>query len=324
MDQLAIAREHLAHGRTQQAMAALDAAIRAGDAAAAYEVAIWYLRGDFIPRDLSRARAYLRRAVEIGHADSALLEVALVATGSGDLPDWRRALALLRVAATADPVAAHHLALIEAMQLDDDGNPAQAIHPEVLSGSPYIARFPRVLSGDECEHIAQIANPTMAPSLVVDPATGRNVAHPIRSSDGTVIGPTRETLVIGAINRRIARLTGTHVEQGEPLSILRYAPGQQYRPHFDSLPATRNQRTMTAITYLNDGFTGGETRFDRVDITVRPGAGDLLLFQNVTADGRPDQATRHAGLPVRSGVKWIATRWIREHRYDPWTYREGQ
>jgi prolyl 4-hydroxylase len=324
MDQLAIAQAHLAHGRTEQAVAILETAMRSGDAVAATELAVWHLRGDAIARDLSRARTYLRRAVEIGHADSALLEIALIASGSGDVPDWRKALSLLREAAASDPVAAHHLTLIKAMRVDGEGSPIQSIQPEVLSRSPYIARFPRALSKDECEHIAQIASPTMAPSLVVDPATGRNAAHPIRSSDGTVIGPTRETLVIGALNRRLARLSGTSVEQGEPLSILRYGPGQEYRPHVDSLPTTHNQRIITAITYLNDGFAGGETRFDGLDLTIRPSAGDVLLFHNVTADGRVDPATRHAGLPVRSGVKWIATRWIRQHRYDPWTYREGQ
>ena len=53
-------------------------------------------------------------------------------------------------------------------------------------------------------------------------------------------------------------------------------------------------------------------------ITVTPRGGDALLFFNTLADGRADPATRHAGLPVRSGAKWLATRWIRARPLDPW------
>jgi prolyl 4-hydroxylase len=44
-----------------------------------------------------------------------------------------------------------------------------------------------------------------------------------------------------------------------------------------------------------------------------------LMFENVAADGRPDRRSRHAGRPVLSGTKWLATRWIRSAPYDPWT-----
>jgi prolyl 4-hydroxylase len=159
--------------------------------------------------------------------------------------------------------------------------------------------------------------------MVADPSTGRNIVNPIRTSDGTVIGPAQETLVIAALNRRLAALTGTRVEQGEPLSVLRYAPGQEYRAHVDTLPGAANQRIATAITYLNDGFDGGETLFFVNRLVVKPKAGDVLVFRNLLANGTPDNATRHAGLPVRRGTKWIATRWIRQESYDPWTYREG-
>ena len=100
--------------------------------------------------------------------------------------------------------------------------------------------------------------------------------------------------------------------------MLRYRPGQQYRPHIDALPGVANQRQLTAILFCNDGFAGGETRFPRLDLTVRAREGDLLLFANVQADGTSDARSEHAGLPVIEGEKWIATRWIRQQRYHPW------
>ncbi len=71
------------------------------------------------------------------------------------------------------------------------------------------------------------------------------------------------------------------------------------------------------IVYLNDGYRGGETIFPKLNIKVVPKAGDALLFDNVV-DGKVDQRSLHAGLPVEVGTKWIATRWIRRDPFDPW------
>src|SRR3569623_3415733 len=117
---------------------------------------------------------------------------------------------------------------------------------ESLSQSPTILRFPGALSEAERMHIAGVAHADLQPAVVVDPNSGLNVAHPIRSSFGTALGPAQEDLVIIALNRRIAAMTGTAVENGEPLQVLRYTPGQQYSLHSDALPGAANQRTVTA------------------------------------------------------------------------------
>jgi prolyl 4-hydroxylase len=252
-----------------------------------------------------------------------LLEVALAASGGGAPPDWIRAIALLRKAAINDSLAAEHLSLLDKMDLDEMGYPRTSAEGEQLSEQPFVQRFPAVFSAQECLHIAKLVNDRLEPAMVADPRTGRNIFNPIRTSDGTVIGPAQETLVIAALNRRLAALTGTRVEQGEPLSILRYTPGQEYRAHVDTLPGAVNQRVATAIAYLNDGFDGGETFFFANRLSVTPKAGDVLVFRNLLANGMSDSTTRHAGLPVRRGTKWIATRWIRQGPYDPWSYREG-
>ena len=98
----------------------------------------------------------------------------------------------------------------------------------------------------------------------------------------------------------------------------RYAPGQQYRPHLDTLPNADNQRIRTAILYLNANYQGGETAFPLLGFTVAPCVGDLLVFDNVDASGLPDPRSRHAGLPVTGGTKWVATRWIRARPVSPW------
>ena len=122
---------------------------------------------------------------------------------------------------------------------------------------------------------------------------------------------------IHALNRRLAAASGTGVEQGEPLQVLRYRPGQQYRPHFDAIPGLANQRVATALVYLNEDYEGGETCFVRSGLKVKGRRGDAIVFRNTTDEGRADPASEHAGLPVTAGVKLIASRWICAAPYTP-------
>lgn len=290
----------------------------AGDVDALMTLAVRRLRGEGGPRDLAAARGWLRRAVAIGHVDGALMEIALTANGSGGPGSWSAALALLERAAPHDQIAANQLSLVQAMDVGADGAPRMPGSPDVLSGDPRVVRFPAFLTPAECGHLAAVAAEMLLPAAVLDPATGQRIVHPIRTSHDAAIGPAREDLVVRAINLRIAAATGTRVAQGEALTVLRYTPGQEYRPHLDTLERTANQRIRTAIVYLNQGYGGGETTFPRLGLTVEPGGGDLLVFDTLRSDGTPDPRALHAGRPVTRGAKWIATRWIRAADFDPW------
>lgn len=308
----------LAAGHAAQAVSIVTSAADRGNVDALFRLAGWNLTGGPLPRDLTRARDILRRAVTIGHVDAALLEIALTANGSGAPASWRSARKLLAVAAHKDPVAAQQSALLDQMNLTADGHPASRPASVVIAVQPEIHHFPGLLTMEECAHLANAASDLLAPAVVVDPRTGRNVPHPIRSSDGAVIGPMRESLVVRAINQRLAAITATDIAQGEALTILRYRPGQEFRPHFDAIGNARNQRTKTVLIYLNEGFTGGETQFPKLGVTIRPKAGDAIAFTNTLADDATDPQSIHAGLPVTQGVKWLATRWIRKRPFDTW------
>jgi prolyl 4-hydroxylase len=318
------AAQLIAAGRREDGLSTLERAAGSGDVEALYALATHRLAGEIVPRDVPAARALLQRAIAIGHVDAALMEIAFTANGTGGAEDWARARRLLEEAAIGDPVAAQHRELIDAMTLDDDGGPADAARGETLSKQPRVILFRHFLSRSECEYVARTAAPFLERAVVADPVTGALREHPVRTSDGAIIGPAREDLVIGAINRRIARVSDTARAQGEPLTILRYAPGQQYRPHLDTLPGVANQRIRTVIIYLNEGFGGGETVFVTTGLRVRPRAGDAILFDNCQADGSPDPASAHAGLPVTAGSKWIATRWIRAEPLDLWARDQVQ
>lgn len=265
------------------------------------------------PRDIPGAHEALRKAAGKGHVEAARTRAHLIANGTGVRADPDEAKRLLNKLAPRDAYAA--------AQLECLGRFPAAREPirDPVSVSPEITLLGGLLAKDECRYLMALAEPELQPSFVIDPATGGRMPHPVRTSFGTSFGPTQEDLVVNRINRRIAAATSTKVEAGEPLHMLRYAPGQEYKPHLDAIPGAANQRVLTVLVYLNDGYKGGETDFPELGIAIGGAAGDALMFRNTEADGRADPRTRHSGLPVTSGTKWLATRWIRETRYDPWS-----
>jgi prolyl 4-hydroxylase len=244
-----------------------------------------------------------------------LLHAAFLASGVGGPADWAGALEIVRRLAPQDQRAVGQVRLLDAMALDDKGIPNAGPAPEVLSAAPRVEVYRSLLTAEECAYLVVAGGPSLQPSVVVDPQSGRLIPHPIRTSDNTQFGVYAEDLVVNAINRRIAAVSGTAAEQGEPLQLLRYRPGGEYRAHMDALPGEPNQRILTVIVYLNDGYQGGETTFVRRNLSFRGRPGDAILFANVTSDGRPDPEAQHAGLPVTKGTKLIATRWIRGARF---------
>jgi prolyl 4-hydroxylase len=144
---------------------------------------------------------------------------------------------------------------------------------------------------------------------------------PLRSSAAASLSPVDLDLAAIAVNRRVSACAGLPDEQGEFLSVMRYRPGEQYRPHFDTVPPgpdfDRNgQRVKTALLYLSKDYEGGETHFLTPDLKVKGATGDVIVFSNVTADGKLDVASRHAGLAVTAGEKWLASKWFRSKNFD--------
>ena len=185
-----------------------------------------------------------------------------------------------------------------------------------MSGRPDVMRFGALFTGAECDYLAGLAEPMLEPAVVIDPDSGRFILDPVRKSDVAAFPLAIENPVVRALNRRIAAASGTDVAQGEPLQVISYKPGQQYKPHVDAIAGADNQRILTMLVYLNDGYGGGETQFLPNGPIVRGNKGDAILFRNVDAAGRADPASRHAGLAVTAGRKLIASRWIRQRPID--------
>ncbi len=303
----------LQRGDSASAHGLIDAACARGDGDALAMRALWRVEGRWLPRDLAAARVDLAAANSIG---AARILAGFLASGVGGARDWAGALTMLDDWADRDPIAAGQRALIAAMAIDAHGDPLTWPTPEPLSDSPMIHALPGLLTPSECDLLASLSDRRLRPALILHEGQKRFVADPVRDSDAAGFPIVSEWPAIHAINRRLAAASGTTVEQGETLQVLRYRPGQQYRVHLDAVPGLSNQRSLTLLVYLNDDFAGGQTHFTRLPLSHRGRKGDGLLFANILPDGRPDPMSEHAGLPVQSGIKLIASRWIRQRPPD--------
>ncbi len=304
-------------GNVAGAFELLNKAEQDGDARAALMLADWRLSGALIRRDIKLARKFYGRAVELGLEEIAPIHIAMLANGAGGASrDWRLALKLLRQRAAYDSLAERQLRLIEAMDINEEGDPLASMNPVCCNDTPLVEQHLHFMTPDECHYIIEQASGNLQPSVVFHPVTGRMVQDPIRTARTAAFPIVKEDPVVHAINRRIAKATQTDVSQGEPTQILCYDAGEQYKLHSDALPTGDNQRAKTFLVALNHHFEGGETSFPELGLKLRGKTGDAIHFTNVNSEGSIDNAAKHAGLPVIRGRKYILSKWIRERPLD--------
>ena len=95
------------------------------------------------------------------------------------------------------------------------------------------------------------------------------------------------------------------VSRNTGFQLLRYKPGQHFHEHIDNIAGhpTWGQRQLSTVLYLNDDYTGGEIQFPRQKKTLKPKAGDVVLF--------PSHFTHpHASLDVKEGTKLAVVSWF--------------
>lgn len=97
----------------------------------------------------------------------------------------------------------------------------------------------------------------------------------------------------------------SHMEQ---ISLLHYKKNEGfYQSHFDNGPSM--PRSMSALLYLNDVDKGGETYFDKFDLSITPKAGRLALFP-------ANYAYSHVANPPLSGDKYVLVTWFGEKIFE--------
>jgi hypothetical protein len=184
--------------------------------------------------------------------------------------------------------------------------------------SPEIATCDTLLSDEECRYLIYSGARFIERSQVVHPETGQPLEFEVRTSQDMTFVPRADEAGIRILQHRMGDMAGFALANCEPLTLLHYGIGDQYRPHRDyfnpsapSLAMPGGQRHSTVCVYLNDVQEGGDTIFPDVGVTVRPKRGRAVMFRNLHADGSADSHSLHAGLPVIAGDKWLASCWIR-------------
>ena len=266
-----------------------------------------------------------------GHTPEAVLD-AMKASG------WEEQVAMVALETTLrehlDPAAAGGYAEPEAPQRPLPGRSISAATPQVAAGdrevavlmalaNPRVVVFGDLLSAAECEELIALAGARLSRSETVETRTGASEINEARTSEGMFFLPA-EFPVCARLEARLARLLDWPLENGEGLQILRYRPGAQYKPHYDYFdpdePGTPTilkrggQRVASIVCYLNTPAAGGATVFPDAGLEVAPIRGNAVFFSY----DRPHPATRslHGGAPVTAGEKWVATKWMREGRFE--------
>ena len=201
--------------------------------------------------------------------------------------------------------------------------PDHEVRVLVAMRNPRVIVFGGLFSDVECDELVECASARLARSETVKMDTGGNEVNEARTSDGMFF--TRgESALIARLEERIAALLAWPVVNGEGLQILRYRPGAEYKPHYDYFDPTQpgtpgilkrgGQRVGSLVCYLNTPTRGGATVFPDVSLDVAPVKGNAVFFSY----DRPHPMTRslHGGAPVIEGEKWVATKWLREGRFD--------
>lgn len=316
------------------AIAQVLGAARQGDPAAMREIAMLLLSLD--PDDVDGALLLKLAAPRDPVAGAVLVRRACCGRAQADQGMARELLGLLQNARYPNvnslanalsqaPTAAQpeqrtevNWPRVEAVFADDVANAPPAV--ETVSDAPSVRRYLQAFSPEECEYVIASSARLLVPSMIADPETGQSRQDDYRSSLTAIMSVVDLDLPLTLFNHRLARLAGRPPAHAEALGVLLYAPGKEYRPHYDWLPPgpeydRGGQRVTTALLYLNDEYEGGETHFVTPDIKVRGAAGDVVVFENILEGGDPDRQSRHAGLPVRSGAKWLGSTWYREKKY---------
>lgn len=193
---------------------------------------------------------------------------------------------------------------------------------QCISHAPKVGMYHQFISQDEALHLVQLARSRLIPSTVMHPEGSAGLYNPGRSSY-TAFLEKSEDAVVKRIEERVSGLLGCHLSQIEPLQIVRYQFGQEYKPHHDYFSPEQlkaqhnNQRQHTLLIYLNDLplEAGGYTVFPRLFIACLPSAGAALYFQNMRDSTQElEEATLHGGAPILiEGVeKWACNVWVRQ------------
>ena len=179
---------------------------------------------------------------------------------------------------------------------------------------PWVLAIDDFLTVDECEAVQDAGSESGTGWARSQAGDGVQAAR--TSSTSWCKGKCLTNWAVQNVEQRVSALMGgIPMEHAEPMQVLRYETGQYYKQHHDQnspRASAWGPRMFTVFMYIGEGYTGGETRFPKLNITVQAKRGRAAVWTSVL-DSDPyqrDDRTDHESLPVESGIKYGVNYWI--------------
>jgi prolyl 4-hydroxylase len=182
-----------------------------------------------------------------------------------------------------------------------------------------LKEIPKFIEDKDSNKLIELANVNLYKMGVL----GKDSPDNYRVANGTWLSSEEEPM--RQIREKISNILNIPVENMEGNHIVQYNVGGYYKTHHDFFHLNTDyidselkrggQRIYTALIYLNDDFEGGETEFPKLNLVVKPEKNKLVIWKNLKDNGDLDMDSLHAGLPVKTGSKYILVIWIRESKF---------
>ncbi|MFK7944190.1 MAG: 2OG-Fe(II) oxygenase [Paracoccaceae bacterium] len=201
-----------------------------------------------------------------------------------------------------------------------------SLDAKVWNINPLVATVDDFLSNQECTDLMGLTRGRMRRARVSSTHAVDQVSE-ARTNQDCSLSPADFPQILPVLMKlgMALRMPVTHAE---PLIVLHYQGGEEFKPHFDGymlkgdpevlarFEARGGQRLFSTMIYLNAVESGGETEFDQLGVSVSPAPGRLVVWGNCMAGSREMAGlSRHAGVPVAAGEKWAAVTWWHERPY---------
>jgi hypothetical protein len=166
---------------------------------------------------------------------------------------------------------------------------------------PFVTIVEDALPPEVCDRMVARIETEGPDSATISTAAGDVMDKGMRNNDRVIFDDPALAADLFARTREIVPETlhkGVSIGYNERFRGYRYNIGQRFKPHFDGA-FVRNRSEYSQITvlfYLNEGFSGGETRLIDYETVIIPRKGMAFLFEH---------AMLHEGAPVLAGTKYV-------------------
>ena len=186
----------------------------------------------------------------------------------------------------------------------------------ITSNNTNIYIIDNFINSEECEKLIESSKNSFVKSQISKPMPDPD----FRTSYTSHL--KKEDKIQQNFDKKISKFHKIPDKKGEPIQFQYYKVGNQFKAHWDYFDPKdemykkdlekNGQRTWTFMIYLNDVLKGGETEFVELNKIIKPKKGRAVIWNSMNHDySNVNSNTKHRGIPVEKGYKYIITKWFR-------------